>query len=56
MDKELLPCPFCGNKPVTQDNHAGGFWVYCSNVGCVLDDLACSIKEWQIRTPAKEVK
>jgi len=35
---KLKPCPFCGQKPKTANNRAGGLHIFCPNENCVMPE------------------
>lgn len=61
MSDELLPCPFCGKKPETENVGEGrkGLLIECANTKCVgpcvsYMNPATSRKLWNTRiTPTK---
>ena len=64
--KELLPCPFCGGKPVSDRVYmcGNGWIVYCAKCGAEIfeeagfssTDIAkqAAIDAWNTRTPKQE--
>ena len=54
-DTKLLPCPFCGRTPKSQENRAGGLHIFCSHEACgqseVEGDYQEAIAAWNTRAP-----